>query len=311
MSPCLRDWLAWAVIAFSPSNGGDIRGALSITLIRRLHERFPDFVQSTDLFAGTSTGSFIALGLAYGLPPDRIAELYAEPTARFVFTSRHLELFRPKYNNDHLRQVLESVFPPDLRLEDLPHRVLIPSFRVSPDPNTGGWSPVFFNNLPDSPTREARVLDVALSSSAAPVYFPSYQHYVDGGVVANNPAVAAIAFARNRNLLNQCLDDIVLLSVGTGFYPQAIRTDTSGWGALAWMLYPEPPLPLLSVLMDGVLLAHTQMASQLLGEAHFRLDPILPELIPLDAYEKIPLLVQLGEQFDLGPVSTWITQHWL
>lgn len=33
-------------------DGGGIRGALSITLISRLHERFPDFVKSTDLFAG-------------------------------------------------------------------------------------------------------------------------------------------------------------------------------------------------------------------------------------------------------------------
>ena len=59
-----------------------------------------------------------------------------------------------------------------------------------------------------------------MSTSAAPTYFPSYGVFVDGGVIANNPSMAAIAQALDgRNQASEratTLDEIKLLSVGTG-----------------------------------------------------------------------------------------------
>lgn len=37
-------------------DGGGIRGTLTIRLIERLSEKFPAFLESVDLIAGTSTG---------------------------------------------------------------------------------------------------------------------------------------------------------------------------------------------------------------------------------------------------------------
>ena len=54
-------------------DGGGIRGALSITLLKRLYEKLPYVIRTTNLFAGTSTGSFSALGLANGLKPVDIS----------------------------------------------------------------------------------------------------------------------------------------------------------------------------------------------------------------------------------------------
>ena len=103
-------------------------------------------------------------------------------------------MFRPKYCNKKLKEILLTVFPRDLRLGDLKRYVVIPSFKVS-SVKSDSWRPVFFNNFPDSRTRNTLVIDVALASSAAPIYFPSYKNHVDGGLIANNPCTAALSVA--------------------------------------------------------------------------------------------------------------------
>jgi len=58
-------------------DGGGIRGALSIDIFSRIAEIRDDILTNTDLIGGTSTGSLIALGLAYGVSPIEIKELYS------------------------------------------------------------------------------------------------------------------------------------------------------------------------------------------------------------------------------------------
>lgn len=290
-------------------DGGGIRGALTVELLRRLERRCPGLIRSADLFAGTSTGSFIALGLAHGLPADDIAKLYSEENGKYIFTPSYLELFRPKYDNDHLKEVLTSVFPPDLRLKDLNRRVLVTSFNVSGS-GTGNWSPVFFTNFPGSPTRNELVVDVALCSSAAPVYFPSHRHHIDGGVVANNPSTAAVCAAVDRHLGRQSLGRVYLLSMGTGSGKASINEDTTGWGAFEWMFYPQPPLPLLSIMFDGGVATDVLYTAQLLGSRYYRLNVQLPRDVSLDDYRKIPFLVQLAREFDIDSAAGWVKNNW-
>ena len=54
-------------------DGGGVRGLITAKLLQTLD---PAFLQSVSLFAGTSTGSIIALGLAAGVPIGRIVALY-------------------------------------------------------------------------------------------------------------------------------------------------------------------------------------------------------------------------------------------
>lgn len=291
-------------------DGGGVRGALSITLLKRLQQQVPELVEKTDLFAGTSTGSFIALGLAHGLPVADIAGLYSEEKAEFIFSPKHTPLFRPKYDNLHLKKTLSSVFPAHLRLRDLKRHVLVPSFRVIAS-GSGGWSPVFFHNFPGSASSDIPVIDVAMASSAAPVYFPSYQGHVDGGVIANDPGAAAIAYAVDRKVGGQDMADLRLLSIGTGYTPQSVAADTSSWGGFQWLFYPSPSLPLITLLFDGVVEADTHFSSQLLGDRYFRLNPLLLPPVALDDYQKISQLTHLGEGYDLGPVMDWIHRNWL
>ena len=59
-------------------DGGGVRGAFTATLIARLEQACPGFVDRADLLAGTSTGSIIALMLSAGYPPDLIKKSYEE-----------------------------------------------------------------------------------------------------------------------------------------------------------------------------------------------------------------------------------------
>ena len=84
-------------------DGGGIRGLLTIIIIQRLEAAHPGFLDQIDLFAGTSTGGILALGLAYGLSPERIRGLY-ETSGRRVFADTILDdvrdlgkLISPRY----------------------------------------------------------------------------------------------------------------------------------------------------------------------------------------------------------------------
>ncbi len=93
-------------------------------------------------------------------------------------------------------------------------------------------------------------VDAALSTSAAPTYFPPYQHptfgyCIDGGVYANNPGCMAIASALKSGV---ALSDIVMLSIGTGANPENVQVSPppGTYGPLMWMLrtgYNGEPIP--------------------------------------------------------------------
>lgn len=57
-----------------------------------------------------------------------------------------------------------------------------------------------------------------MASTAAPTYFPVYNGFTDGGVIANNPSMCALAQAINVKYGNADVHDIVLLSVGQKIY---------------------------------------------------------------------------------------------
>ena len=63
-------------------DGGGVGGAIPARLIQRLAEVHPGLLDKADLFAGTSTGGLIALGLAKGLSPDQLVDLYRRTRRR-------------------------------------------------------------------------------------------------------------------------------------------------------------------------------------------------------------------------------------
>ena len=299
-------------------DGGGIRGVLTAVLVNRLLGECPTLLQdrpgTITMFAGTSTGGILALGLAAGLTPAQIRDLYVT-NGKLIFDSSWTRdvveiggLSGAKYDNVNLKQILRETFGA-LKLKDLKPRVLITSFSLdnqASDPSSRTWNPKFFHNFSGADSDgESLLIDVAMSTSAAPTYFPSYGVYVDGGVIANNPSMAAVVQAldgRNQAGERATLDGIKLLSVGTGASLQYIEGQDHDWGDAQWIK------PILNVMMDGGVGVADFECAQLLGDRYCRLEPIFPagKSFPMDDVNKIVDLMDLAQSFDLTGAVAWL-----
>lgn len=71
-------------------DGGGIRGVLTAALLKHLEDQSP-FLDKIHLFAGTSTGGILALGLAKGLTPAQLIKLYQDNGDK-IFVHRETSL---------------------------------------------------------------------------------------------------------------------------------------------------------------------------------------------------------------------------
>lgn len=293
-------------------DGGGVKGALMATLVKRITDKVPNLLDQVDLFAGTSTGSVVALTLASGFNADKLVSFYSEANLRSAFSPARFNWFRPKFSNANFRSLLESHFPGNPRLGDLTkHNLVAPTFKLD-NKNRQDWSPVFAHNFPGSHHLDELVVDVALRSAAAPTVFPSHQGHIDGGMVANNPSTVAIAMALGHKTPRPALEDIRVLSIGTGLTPTIISLDTTNWGIIQWLLNPfrKPQTPLLNILFDGVVEADASMSKHMLRERYIRINPKLAQQTELDDWKAIPQLIQTANDYDLSPAIDWIEKNW-
>lgn len=299
-----------AVYRILALDGGGVRGVYTAVLLQRLAREIPGFTDRADLLAGTSTGGILALGLASGMTVDALIALYRDSGPRIF--SRSLwhrireagELFGPKYDDKNLVRMAQAAFGKATLNDLLPRHVLIPTFDLdnqATPPVPRMWKAKFFHNFagPDSDGGE-KVLDVALRTSAAPTYFPVYQGYVDGGVIANNPSMAAVAQALDAETGKQQLADLRLFSVGTGITPAYIAGEHLDWGLAQWA--PK----LANMMLEGGMGVADYECARLLGANYFRLAPVLPEPVALDCADKIPELIEYANQVDITGALAWL-----
>lgn len=195
-------------------------------------------VDSFDLIAGTSAGGIVALALGAGLAPREIVERYEDliaavfPATRRKWWNRPSQAIAPIYDTEALRAALVGVLG-DRKLGDSLKRLVIPSWDVQ-----RGTVHIFKTPHHRRLVRDWQLpmVDIALATSAAPLYFPAARvdsaRLIDGGVWANNPSVVAIAEA--VSMLGADLAAIKALNVGT-MDPIAVhpkRLDRGG--ALHW-----------------------------------------------------------------------------
>ncbi len=265
-------------------DGGGIRGVYTAVLLRRLSQQVPGFLDRAQLLAGTSTGGILALAIAKGLTADELVKLYQDNGKQIFARS----LLRDKLGGGTLNDLL-------------PRHVLVSSFDLDLPGKPRTWSPKFFHNFAgDDSDGAEKIVDVALRTSAAPTYFPVYQGYVDGGVVANNPSMPALAQALDRGTGKQELTDIRLFSVGTGVSPTFISGDSHNWGVAQWAH------SLVDMMIEGMMGVADYECSRVLREKYFRLAPILPAPVAMDAVDKIPELIADANNVDLTSAASWL-----
>jgi patatin-like phospholipase/acyl hydrolase len=276
------------------------------------------FLDDVDLVAGTSTGGLLALGIARGLELDRIRELYVQDGPK-IFDDSWLDdlldlgkLRGADYKSAPMRRVFKRVLGEETTLGQLRKRVLITAFDMDnedEDELKRTWKPKLFHNFPgDGNDRHLLAYKVGMYTAAAPTYFPSVDGYIDGGVYASNPAMCALAQTQDtRYRPTPALDEVVLLSVGTGTSLLYIRGKTLNWGYAQWIK------PLISLMLDGISGIADYQCHQMLRERYHRLAPVFPPdvSIPMDDVEKIPYMIEFAENLDLRSTVAWMRRGWV
>jgi len=301
-------------------DGGGIRGIIPVILLERLAREhgLERFLEGVDLLAGTSTGGLIALALAAGRTPSQIRSLYEtqgsaifDRSAWRAITSLG-SLIGAKYDSGNLARVAEPLFGAATRLGDLGKRVLIASFDLDSgpdDPRGRTWKPKLFHNFP-GPDTDAHELawKVGLYTSAAPTYFPPVDGFVDGGVFAANPAMCALAQTQDPRIPEGIrLEDVVLLSMGTGTSLQFIEEKQPDWGDAQWIE------PLLAIMLDGVSGIADYQCRRILGGRYFRMAPVFPTgtAVAMDDADMVPYMAELAAAVDIGEAAHWLRTAWL
>jgi patatin-like phospholipase/acyl hydrolase len=300
-------------------DGGGVRAIMHTILLKRLCEICPNFLDQVDLFAGTSAGAIVASALVTELPPDETIPLYEQEIGILFkegFSRRVISFdnaIGSAYDNTQLKEFLSSKFG-KTKLADLKKKIFIPSFHLDcthikednqPISSSTRWSPEFFHNLPNSKNSNELLSEVVLRTTAAPTYFPIYQAYIDGGVVANNPSLCAVSTTLASKICQ--LDDIVVLSLSTGSNPKGIPTSSLGngnWGLFEWGPH------IVDLLLDSSTESIDYQSRCILNERYHRLDPLLPNEIGLDDASAIKQLKDFAEKVDLSSTLEWIEKYW-
>ena len=215
------------------------------------------------------------------------------------------------YASRNLRRELRRLFG-DRTLRSLKRKVAIPAFDLDYRGDKGRhWKPKIFHNYSGLGTdKDMAIAKVALYTASAPTYFPSADGFIDGGVFANNPSMIALSQAisqKNRANERAAVDEVVLLSVGTGESLKYIRGRKVDWGYAQWAK------PLIEILMDGVAGISDYQCRQILQDRYHRLQVVFDEneTIGLDAVDKLPRMDQIGRTHSVASTRRWISDHWL
>ena len=249
-------------------DGGGIRGLIPAKILYELERRTEKPISSLfDLIAGTSTGGIIAVALS--CPGEGGPRFSAQALVEFYLTEGprifkrspwRIGLLEEKYPSQTIEGILQEYLG-DITLSEALVEILVTAYEIELR------QPYFFKR---HRAREGEQPDIALwqvarATSAAPTYFeparvevpPSFVRQldprapkgknflslVDGGVMANNPAMCALAEARRLWPGRP----VILVSLGTGELTRPIpHEEAIGWGLAGWAR------PLLDVIFDGV-----------------------------------------------------------
>ncbi|WP_417745608.1 CBASS cGAMP-activated phospholipase [Rosistilla oblonga] len=228
-------------------DGGGFRGIFAAHILSKIEQQIGvQWKKTFSLFAGTSTGSILAAGLACGLRAKDLLDFYNDH-GHIIFRRRTrswfdpCKLFSSHYSSKELKKLLDKKLG-ETRLGQVTTPLIIPSVDI-----LNGKVHVLKSGYSEDFCRdpEVRVSDAVLASCSAPTYFDPHfvdpYELVDGGLWANNPSMVAAIDASYR--LKIPYENIRVLSIGTGtsrqFYPRSEGNKLArawrwmqGWGLM-------------------------------------------------------------------------------
>ncbi|KAE8814161.1 Patatin group A-3 [Hordeum vulgare] len=259
-------------------DGGGVRGIIPATILGFLGEEFKKLdgpeariADYFDVIAGTSTGGLLTVMLT---APDKngrplfdakeLAQFYMDESPK-IFPQKNsffgkiataLKMVRgPKYNGKYLHALLRRHLG-ETKLDRTLTNVVIPTFDIA------YLQPSIFSSfqLKHSPAKNALLSDIAISTSAAPTFFPAHYfetkddkgeprafNLIDGGLAANNPTLCAmsqvsqdIIVGDGEFFVQNPVDygKFMIVSIGCGLNPKESYSakDTAKWGILNWIV---------------------------------------------------------------------------
>jgi patatin-like phospholipase/acyl hydrolase len=236
-------------------DGGGIKGVFPAKFLTSLEEEIGEgnTHKHFDLICGTSTGGIIALALSLGIPAKEILKLYQE-NACTIFGSKNWNFIkRPFYDNRPLEKLIRGIFKKHHQLDEDPIvgdalakvKLLIPTYSLADGATQVLKTPHTSDLIMD---KHIPMYMVAMATAAAPTFFNAYSNKfkrkgsntyeyfsnkIDGGVYANNPSMLGIIEATTR--LEEDLENIQLLSIGTGQYKYEEAKSKKRWPVLYWL----------------------------------------------------------------------------
>jgi hypothetical protein len=277
-------------------DGGGIRGVFPLAFLAALEDRIGDRVANYfDLMAGTSTGGIIALALGLGYSAAEALTMYGRSGSRVFSGSGHLVLRALRrfglagFDSRPLQATLQAAFG-DRRLGESTVRLVIPAT----DLQTGQARVYRTPHHPDAvQDADQRAVDVAMATSAAPLYFPTYctpggACFIDGGVWAINPVALAVVEA--LGVLGWHPEDLLVLSLGCSGEPLRFTVGTRRPGLTFWIVHG------ITVALAAQSSGAVSMARALVGsERVVRISPaIAPGQIDIDTVGEIKTLAARG-----------------
>ena len=205
-------------------DGGGMRAVIMCHILAAIETRMHELSKSKeslqsyfDYVCGTSAGAVVGALLMYTSNNVQYAGLYLYKFMTDVFGHPKAE------RTDRLKGFIIDIVGEDTVMSDSKNgRMIITSTVANISPNKLHLM-TSYGDARDSQVgpKERKVWQALLASSAAPTYFPAFEHFLDGGLMANNPTLPAMA-----DIFKQAKKDGekvkigCVLSLGTGYlYP--------------------------------------------------------------------------------------------
>ena len=271
-------------------DGGGVRVIAGIVFLKKLEvESGKKISDIFDMFVGTSAGAFNAACLAHGeMSADELKRYWSKDyldrimETSFFWDQASLIQARPRYETKGRVKVLQEIFG-NTTLGDSRKPLVTICYDIEERSHVIHSSDI---------TPNITYIDAVCASSAAPMYFPTYQMengswMIDGGVVTNNPTL--IGFNHAKKFFNT--NNIKVLSIGAGLNKQKISGKTSSkWGGVGWLRND-----IMGMMLDSEI--HNDIAKDIINSNYLRINsPIckINKMLDDDSEENLEKIHLMG-----------------